>query len=426
MNDLSGKKLLILGGSYQHRKIVKKAKELGIETYLTDYLDTERSPAKQMADHRYMINITETDALIELCKKENIDGIIAPYLDVTQLPYFEICKAMGYPCFGDEYQHKILTDKREFTGFCREHGTDVIPSYTVEQIERNEVEYPILIKPADSRGSRGQTVCRSINDVEKAIRFAKSESRSGGVIAEKYMGRTNDIQLAYIVIDGEPILYKVEDRYSGEPADGLDKIAIACVSPSVHEKLYREKADKKVKEMIRALKLKNSPVFIQAFMDGETARLYDPGIRMPGDDYDDAHKILTGIDIPELLIRFALTGEMSANTAELIKTTRLDKYAVMILPCLKPGKIKTIEGIDKIKRNTNIVTFSSAYAEGDVVKSENTVKQRFGEFVMTASDKYELKSLIDWLFATLHVYDENGEDMLIAKFDTALLEPYEW
>ena len=62
MNDLSGKKLLILGGSYQHRKIVKKAKELGIETYLTDYLDTERSPAKQMADHRYMINITETDA----------------------------------------------------------------------------------------------------------------------------------------------------------------------------------------------------------------------------------------------------------------------------------------------------------------------------------------------------------------------------
>ena len=424
MMELKGKKLLILGGSYQHRKIVRKARELGIETFLTDYLPLEKSPAKQMADHQYMLNITDVDELVELCRKERIDGIVAPYLDVTQKPYQQICEIMGYPCFGNAWQHGILTDKPSFKKFCEEHGADVIPGYTEGQIYDGTVEYPILIKPSDSRGSRGQSICYSRSEAEQALSFAKKESSNGEVIIEKYMHGAHDLQLAYLVINGEPLLYKVEDRYEGTVEDGLDKIAIACVSPSKYETAYRQKADSKVVKMIKALGLVNAPVFIQAFFDGETARLYDPGLRMPGDDYDDGHRLLTGIDIPELLIRFALTGEMSNEVARKIRDTRLNGYCAMILPCLREGIISKIIGIEKIEINPHIVAWSHAYEEGDEVHIEKTVKQRYGEFVITAANKDELKREIKWLFDTLHVYDENGEDMLIAKFDENLLDEY--
>ena len=292
-----GKKILVLGGTYQHRKIVKRAREYGIETYVTDYLPLELSPAKMMADHQYMINITDIDELVKLCKKEQIDGVLAPYLDVTQKPYQKLCEIMNYPCFGNAFQHHILTNKEAFKKFCVNNGADIIQSFTIQQIDDDEIEYPVLIKPVDSRGSRGQSICNSRDEALEGIKFALKESASGDILVEKYMGNENDLQLVYFVINGEPYLYKVEDRYLGSMENGLDKLCIATIAPSRHYNTFCGTADLKIRQMIRNLGLKNSPVFIQCFMDGETARVYDPGIRMPGDDYDDAEYLLGGIDI---------------------------------------------------------------------------------------------------------------------------------
>lgn len=425
-NILKGKKLLILGGAHQHRKIVEAAKSLGVETYVTDYLPFEESPAKQMADHGYMYNITDYDALVELCKKEHIDGVIAPYLDVTQMPYQEMCERMGWPCFGNKEQHRILTSKKAFKKFCEEHGADVIPYYSENDIVSNcdFVQYPVLIKPSDSRGSRGQTVCYNHEEALSAIDYAKSESYSGDIIVEKYMGQANDIQLVYLVIDEVPILVRVEDRYLGGKDTGLDKLSIASINSSRFETEYREKADAKVKEMIKAIELKNSPVFIQAFMDGDVARLYDPGIRLPGDNYDIAYKFVTGIDMAKLMVEFALTGKMSAKTGKQIEDARIDKATAMIQPGLRPGIIKEIIGLEEIMSKPEFLYMSQAYKVGDTVKLSNNVKQRFAEFVIACENYDQLIASIDWMFETLKVIDENGNDMIFAKFDTNLLKAY--
>ena len=425
-NILKGKKLLILGGAYQHRKIVEAAKSLGVETYVTDYLPFEESPAKKMADHGYMYNLTDYDDLVELCEKEHIDGAIAPYLDVTQIPYQEMCERMGWPCFGDKEQHRILTNKKVFKKFCEEHGADVIPYYDEKDIVDNcdFIQYPVLIKPCDSRGSRGQTVCYNNEEALYAIDYAKSESHSGDIIIEKYMGQVNDIQLVYLVIEGEPILVRVEDRYVGEKDTGLDKLCIATIDASRFEAKYRQKADAKVKEMIKAIGLKNSPVFIQAFMDGDVARLYDPGIRLPGDDYDVAYKSVTGIDIAKLLVEFALTGEMSVKIGKQIERARIEKATAMILPGLRPGTIKEIIGLEEIMSKPEFLEMSQAYKVGDTVELSNNVKQRFGEFVIECENFDKLSATVDWMFETLKVIDENGNDMLLAKFDTNLLNAY--
>ena len=61
MSNLKGKKLLIMGGAYQHSKIVRAAKNLGVITYVTDFLPIEDAPAKQIADYPLMYNVTELD-----------------------------------------------------------------------------------------------------------------------------------------------------------------------------------------------------------------------------------------------------------------------------------------------------------------------------------------------------------------------------
>lgn len=51
MKVLNGKKLLILGGANLHCDLVIAAKNLGVETFVTDYLPIDKAPAKQLADH---------------------------------------------------------------------------------------------------------------------------------------------------------------------------------------------------------------------------------------------------------------------------------------------------------------------------------------------------------------------------------------
>ena len=96
MNVLTGKRLLVLGGAYQHRKIVLAARKLGVITFVTDYLDIQDSPAKQIADFPLNCNIFDVDGLAEICAQYHIDGVIGPYLDVSQHPYQELCERSSH------------------------------------------------------------------------------------------------------------------------------------------------------------------------------------------------------------------------------------------------------------------------------------------------------------------------------------------
>ena len=67
MQNLKGKKLLVLGGACQHCKLVEAAHELGVTVIVDDYLPPEQAPAKQMADAYYMHNIFDVDDIVAMC-----------------------------------------------------------------------------------------------------------------------------------------------------------------------------------------------------------------------------------------------------------------------------------------------------------------------------------------------------------------------
>ena len=68
--DYNGKKLLVLGGAFQHSKVVEEAKRLGIYTIVTDNLAPSDAPAKQIADEYWMLNIYDVDGIVKKCKEE--------------------------------------------------------------------------------------------------------------------------------------------------------------------------------------------------------------------------------------------------------------------------------------------------------------------------------------------------------------------
>lgn len=74
--------------------------------YVVDYLPIEKVPAKQIADKHFGSNITDYDEIVEMCKVEGIDGVIASHLEACQIPCQVVCERLRVLCFGNAEQFK--------------------------------------------------------------------------------------------------------------------------------------------------------------------------------------------------------------------------------------------------------------------------------------------------------------------------------
>lgn len=427
MVDLKGKKLLIIGGAFQHCKLVEAAKDLGVITYVTDYLPYDKAPAKQIADNYFMYNITDIDEMVQLCKEEKIDGVISTSLDACQKPYQQLCEKLGMPCFGTKEQFDILTDKNLFKQHCRKNGVDVIPEYKEADFENKDdcekvVSFPILVKPGESRGSRGQTICYAYEETKDAISFAKSVSSNGQAVIEKYMGQANDFSMTILMINKKAYPIRTVDRILGKYEDKLDKLAVGSASPSLFTELYMKNVHKKVEKLYQDIGLVNAPVFMQGFVDGDTVRFYDPGLRLPGGEYERMFFAATGKNPMYPLIEFALTGSISDNDFDYDDIWIAGKTVGQVLPTLKAGKITAVNGMDKIKNHPNVVCAFERYSVGDTIEETHNVNQRFCEIDIVCNSNDEMKETVNWIFDTLEILDQNGENMIVSKWDLCLYE----
>lgn len=419
MNSLQGKKLLVLAGNSVHEKIVRAAKDLGVYTIVTDYLPVEQSPAKLIADEYWMLSTGDIDAVVEKCRQEKVDGVLTFCIDTVQFHYLEICTKLGVPCYGTRRQFEIMTNKRLFKDYCKAHGVGTIPEYTLDDIDNNRADFPVLVKPSDSRGSRGQTVCHDKDEVPAAIAFAKSESKDGGYLIERYMQGAQDMSFAYIVIGGVPYLIKIGDRYLGKQDDNLDKQQMATLLPSRFAEDYRKQAEKKVIEMIKSLGMSFGPVFIQGFYDNGEVYMYDPGLRFPGSDFDIVLKAATGFDSMESFVKFALTG--ASDSLEGNPSGVYDyggKYCLLLSVSARPGKIGKLEGMEKIKSLPSVFSAFYYHHVGDVIPASGDIRQRVAEFCCLLPDRDSVSHFVSLVYETLSIEDEQGNDMIVSKVET--------
>ncbi len=413
--DFTGKRLLILAGAGVHNKVVLAAKEMGIYAIVTDNI--ANSPAKKIADESWMYSITDVESIVERCKTEPVDGVVNFCIDPGQRPYFQICSELGLPCYTNADQLAIFTDKRRFKEYCLAHNVDVIPEYTIEDIQNGKAEYPVFIKPTNSRGSRGQSVCHNREEALKGIAFAKNEAYSGGYICEKCMQGYRDLGLTFYVIDGEPYLVKLADRFLGNAEDNMDKQVMCMKHPATFEPDYIERMQNRVKQMISSLGIRFGPVFMQGFADGDTIRYYDQAQRMPGGDYDLILKKITGFDTVKTMIHFALTGDTKVHCGNPRNSFLLNGgTALMITVSARPGKMAHVNGFDAIKQHPFVVYARQIVEEGATIPATGDVRQRVAEVGAYIPPNEDSKEFVKFFYDTYQVTDENNEDMIISRY----------
>ncbi|KZL93690.1 ATP-grasp domain-containing protein [Clostridium magnum] len=419
--NLKGKKLLILGGTTLSCEIIRQAKEKGAYIIVTDYL--EDSPGKKIADKSFMVSTTDVDGVVNLIKKEKINGILTGFID-SMLPYYqEICEKTDLPCYATKAQIEITTNKVKFKKLCNKFGVPVVEEYKINYPFKVEdiknIKFPVLVKPIDNSGARGIHICENAEDLKINYEKALSFSSSKQVIIERYM-TAKEVTIFYIIQDGEIYLSAMADRYTKNKQGGIIPLPVAYIFPSKHLKSYQESLNHKVIEMFKSIDIQNGMMFIQSFVEDGKCIFYEMGFRLTGSLEYKIIRQISGINPLEMMINYALAESMNKISIKPLVNPNFKECGCNITFLAKPGKVGRILGVDEVYSLEEVIDVVPAYNEGDVIQESDigTLKQVIIRVLIVAENKDELAKVIDKIYNTIKVYSEDGENMLLETFDT--------
>jgi len=417
MNDLKGKRLLILGGGALTIDIVEKAKSLGVYTIVTDWYDVHKSPAKLVADEYWNEEVFRPDILARLVKERNIDGVLTNYTDSYLPQYARLCKLAGLPCLATEEQMAVITNKDQSKQLCIDHGISVSKRYQVSSIEDidnlKDVQYPVLTKPVDNSGQRGIYVC--LNKDELKAKYAESLqfSESSNVMIEEYVQGDYTVMF-YTIQNGHVTLATMSDKpVYGNFEFNLPKLPLGYFLPSKYVELCKEKMLPKVQSFVTDLGIQNGVIGIEAVVKDNDIFVFEMQFRLGGMRHHNFVLKENGMDILEMLVRFALTGKFDGYDAAQCDNAAFKHTYCSLNVLIKPDKVARIEGFEEAKQLPAIITSTQMMYVGDEVKLPGTVQQIFCKFSLETEDKASMAEAIDSVFNVLKVYNEKGENVVI-------------
>lgn len=408
-----GKKLLILGATAYSINVINTARAMGVKTVVVD--PVKGAPAKKHADKYYDVDTTDIETLYQIALDEKVDGIFTGYSDINLFSCRTLCDKLGLPFYATREQIEKTTDKLRFKEMCRKYDVGTVPQYDESQLIREDI-YPIIIKPADSWGSKGISVCYSYAETPAAVAKAVEYSKTSQIIIEKYMGGYDVVNLDYVMQEGNILLSAVGDRYVNTEQKGLSPLTAAGTYPSKYLDKYIEKLDAKVKKMFYEEGMHNGTAFIQSFCDGEDFYFFEMGYRTGGGQGSIPLKVICNLDYVEYLINFALSGKMSEKDLSLYANPVYDKCSCALVVILKSGIIGKIEGLDEIAAMPENINITQFYQEGQEVVERviGNLGQSLCRMHFVADNWEQLKKAVQHANSILKVTSTTGENMIVA------------
>ena len=169
-------KLVIIGANDFQAQLIKKAKELGYETHVFAWEDG--AIGKTIADYFYPISIVNKDEILGYCKKIKPAGVCSIASEVANITVNYLAKHLELVC-NSEKCVLLSTNKHEMRKAFAENNDPSPKSILVDaesDLQKININFPVLVKPTDRSGSRGITKVLKFEDLQQAVSFACKES----------------------------------------------------------------------------------------------------------------------------------------------------------------------------------------------------------------------------------------------------------
>lgn len=343
------KKLLMLGGGFLQKYVIRKAKAMG---YYVLCLDADPNAVGfAIADEHAVINIVDEEACLAYARDKQVDGVLTAATDFSVLTMSRIAEELHLP--GINYQsakvikNKALVRKRLFEANADDTGI----SYEIDSVEDiadilPKIKFPVMMKPVDGSGSRGASKVEKTEDFVKAAEFAMNGSITHRAVAEPFIegkeyGVESFVDNGVIHVLGVMQKDMTEPPYYAELGHAIPSGLTPELETKVKSCVYRA---------IFALGVNHGSVNMDLLITNEgNVHIVDVGARMGG-NLIGSHIIPmgTGIDYMGNMIRAAV------GDATNWKPEWQPKSVATKLLALTPGIIKKLPNFDQIAAEYNV------------------------------------------------------------------------
>jgi len=383
----------MLGASHFQVPAIKYARDAGIHVITADYLPD--NPGHKYANEYYNVSTVDEQKILELAQRLMIDGILAYASDPAAPTAAFVAEKLNLP--GNPYESvRILQRKDLFRQHLQSLGLPVPRSRVFSQIEP-AAEFggellnsnPVVVKPADSSGSKGVTVINFKTEFNGAFEIARSFSRSGDVVVEDFIRKsTYEMDGDGFVRDGALLFHCFGNQHNDVDCNPYVPMGISF--PYVQNEKLQMEACRQINQVLKSLDMRIGGLNIEYLTDSlDRIYLLEIGPRNGGNLIPEVIKLYSGVDLIKMAVDSAIGEDIPYN----LENQEFGNYASYILHSASDGIVKKIIIDQSI--SPKVVYKNILVREGDHVGKFNGSHQTLGTFILSFKDTHEMLSLMD-------------------------------
>jgi biotin carboxylase len=391
MSNVKGKTLLILGAGFGQVPAIQKAIELGLNVLVVD--KNPNAIGMMMVKKSFPIDIIDEIAVLNLAKENNIDGIMTMQTDLP-IPVIGLINDK-LKLTGVSYQGALNCSNKTQTRLkLKEKGIkqpvfEIVKSYNEAKIAAKKIGYPVIVKSADSSGSRGVTKVDRYENIPRAFKEAINNSRQKYVLVEEYIDGIEFGAQAFSV-NGECLKVLL---HNDKLASGKFMVPVRHSFPTFINGDQLLNTEKTIKECIKALEINNGPSNIDMIFDKRDgqAKIIEVGARIGATCLPELVEYFSGIDWVKTSILNALGHEVD------LKQTLNFPVAAEILEANQDGVLREIIIPDEVKNHKNLIEIEITKKIGDKVSKLRKGTDRIGKIIVKEDSYKKAEKLVSSL-----------------------------
>jgi len=297
-------RIAVLGANEPSIPFFKQAKALGYE--IIGIAIEKGAVCKKYCKRFYPISFTEYDKVVDICRKEKVQGILSFSLESALPAASYVASKLGLVANSQE-SIELTQSKYAQRKALEKNGIPVPRYYLIESKEdlaKITCDFPVIVKPVDSGGSQGICRVESNDKLEEAYNYAVVYSRTSKAIVEEFVdGR--EFSVEYISHQGKHYFLQITDKVtSGAPRF----VEMQHHQPADIPSSVATRIKQMVESALTALKIENSASHTEIKWNSQD-ELYiiETGARMGGDYItSDLVRLSTGYDFVDGAIKLAI------------------------------------------------------------------------------------------------------------------------
>lgn len=400
------KRLLLLGGSRYLLPVIKTAHELGLYVITCDYLPD--NIAHKFSDEYINASVIDKERMLEVAQQLKIDGIMSFACDPGVVTAAYVAEKMGLPFQGSYQSTLILQDKGLFRKFLSDNGFNCPHARRYEDVDApfKDIDYfnwPVIVKPTDSAGSKGVTRVDTPEKLREAIKIALNGAHNGAFIIEDFLifdGYHSSTDT--FTVNGELKFVTYSDQLFDKEADNPYTPAY-IIWPSSMKHEHQDYLSREIQRLMNLLDMKTGIYNIETCVgkDGKPY-LMEVSPRGGGCKIAEIQKLAFGVDLIKNEILKAV-----GMLVEEISRPKCDRHWCEMVIHARPGQSGSFKNlwIDPEIRSKYVKVIDLSVKQGDIVKPFTGANMALGDMFLRFESREELNEVMsrsnEWLVIEL-------------------------